>query len=247
MKTNAQEQALVDLLTAKGRDKTIAALIAAITPFAINEYRHGGAHEQWALKGSASRPLRAFWAMLAGVEYVTPEQIGAHADAMKKDASLKPLVICDKTHAPAGYKASIVKPLGGRDGEALRRVCALVVATCADKGRDRSQEGAELFALQVADAVHSAFPSPVAKPRDEAKAQADKLARSIRAIQDASVTLDDSAVDALRAVIAAHDALRAASKPASKPADKPTSTPTGADLTTAIADALTAAGIPETV
>ena len=125
---------------------------------------------------------------------------------------------------------------------AFRAVAQALTSELENKKRDTTKDGVDLFADTLETIVAGIIaPARAAAPvKDEAKAQADKLARAIRAIQDASVTLDDSAVDALRAVVAAHDAMRAAlAKPASKP--------TGDDLTTAIADAMTAAGIPETV
>ena len=126
---------------------------------------------------------------------------------------------------------------------AFRAVAQALTAELENKKRDTSEDACALLADTLETIVAGIIaPSRAPAAKDEAKAQADKLARAIRAIQDASATLEDSAVDALRAVIAAHDAMRAASKPASKP----TSTPTGDDLTTAIADAMTAAGIPET-
>ena len=122
---------------------------------------------------------------------------------------------------------------------AFRAVAQALTAELENKKRDTTEEGCDLFLAALETIVAGIIaPTRAAAPRDEAKAQADKIARAIRTIQDASVALDGAAVDALRAVIAAHDALRAAAKPASKPADA---------LTTAIADALTAAGIPETV
>ena len=123
---------------------------------------------------------------------------------------------------------------------AFRAVAQALMAELENKKRDTSEDACALLADTLETIVAGIIaPARAAATKDEAKAQADKLARAIRAIQDASATLDDSAVDALRAVIAAHDARRAANNP-------PT-TPTGADLTTAIADAMTAAGIPETV
>ena len=125
---------------------------------------------------------------------------------------------------------------------AFRAVAQALTAELENKKRDTSEDACALLA-DTLETIVAGIIAPARAPavKDEAKAQADKLARAIRAIQDASVTLDDSAVDALRTVIATHDAMRAAMAPASQPA------PTGADLTTAIADALTAAGIPETV
>ena len=124
---------------------------------------------------------------------------------------------------------------------AFRAVAQALTAELENKKRDTSEEACALLADTLETIVAGIIaPARAAVKKDESKAQADKLARAIRAIQDASATLDDSAVDALRAVVAAHDALRAAMA-------APTTTPTGADLTTAIADAMTAAGIPETV
>ena len=130
---------------------------------------------------------------------------------------------------------------------AFRAVAQALTAELENKKRDTTEEGCDLFlaALETIVAGIIAPARAAAEPKDETKVQADKLARAVRVIQDASVTLDDAMADALRAVLAAHDALRAAAKPASKPA-KPASKPADA-LTTAIADALTAAGIPETV
>lgn len=127
---------------------------------------------------------------------------------------------------------------------AFRAVAQALMAELENKKRDTSEDACALLADTLETIVAGIIaPARAAVKKDETKAQADKLARAIRAIQDASVTLDDSAVGALRAVVTAHDAMRAASKPTSTP----TTTPTGADLTTAIADAMTAAGIPETV
>ena len=125
---------------------------------------------------------------------------------------------------------------------AFRAVAQALSAELENKKRDTSDDACALLA-DTMETIVAGIIAPARAPaaKDEAKAQADKLARAIRAIQDASVTLDDSAVDALRAVIASHDAMRAAMAPASQPA------PTGDELTSAIADALTAAGIPETV
>lgn len=130
---------------------------------------------------------------------------------------------------------------------AFRAVAQALSAELENKKRDTSDDACALLA-DTLETIVAGIIAPARAPvaKDEAKAQADKLARAIRAIQDASATLDDSAVDALRAVVAAHDAMRAASTPASKPASKPATTPADA-LTSAIADALTAAGIPETV
>ena len=118
---------------------------------------------------------------------------------------------------------------------AFRAVAQALSAELENKKRDTSDDACALLADTLETIVAGIIaPARAQAVKDEAKAQADKVARAVRAIQDASVTLDDSAVDALRAVVAAHDAMRAAVKPADP-------------LTTAIADALTAAGIPETV
>ena len=122
---------------------------------------------------------------------------------------------------------------------AFRAVAQALTVELDNKKRDTSDDACALLADTLETIVAGIIaPARAAVKKDEAKAQADKLARAIRAIQDASATLDDSAVDALRAVVATHDAMRAAMA-------APTSA--GDDLTTAIADALTAAGIPETV
>ena len=119
---------------------------------------------------------------------------------------------------------------------AFRAVAQALTVELDNKKRDTSPEGVDLFADTLETIVAGIIaPARAAVAKDEAKAQADKMARAVRIIQDAASVLDDATVDALRAVIAAHDALRAAS------------TPTGDDLTAAIADAMTAAGIPETV
>ena len=125
---------------------------------------------------------------------------------------------------------------------AFRAVAQALTAELENKKRDTSEEACALLADTLETIVAGIIaPARAAAPvKDEAKAQADKLARAIRAIQDAAVTLDAADVDALRAVIASHDAMRAALA-------SPASTPTGDDLTAAIADAMTAAGIPETV
>lgn len=126
---------------------------------------------------------------------------------------------------------------------AFRAVAQALTSELENKKRDTTDEGCELFLAALETIVAGIIaPAREAKPaKDEAKVQADKLARAVRDIQNAATVLDDAAIDALRAVIKAHDALRAAAKPA-KPASKPADA-----LTTAIADAMTAAGIPETV
>ena len=131
---------------------------------------------------------------------------------------------------------------------AFRAVAQALMAELENKKRDTSDDACALLADTLETIVAGIIaPARAAVKKDETKAQADKLARAIRAIQDASVTLDDAAVDALRAVVAAHDAMRAASAASADKPSKPASTPTGDALTTAIADALTAAGIHETI
>lgn len=127
---------------------------------------------------------------------------------------------------------------------AFRAVAQALSAELENKKRDTSEEACALLADTLETIVAGIIaPARAAVKKDETKAQADKLARAIRAIQDASVTLDDAAIDALRTVIVTYEALRAqritpdALRSFDKPAD---------DLTTAIADAMTAAGIPET-
>ena len=215
--TTRNEAAALDVLTMKGAQLRHAGFCAAVLPLALHAYKHGSDKEQWSGKGSPARPLRGAWAHV-----FTPATSGR----LPADAAAR----------------------------AFRAVAQALMAELENKKRDTSDDACALLADTLETIVAGIIaPARVASAaKDEAKAQADKVARAIRAIQDASTVLDDSAVDALRAVVAAHDAMRAASAAsaakASKPADKastPTSTPADA-LTTAIADALTAAGIPET-
>lgn len=126
---------------------------------------------------------------------------------------------------------------------AFRAVAAALTVELDNKKRDTSDDACALLADTLETIVAGIIaPARAAPAKDEAKADAAKLARAVRAIQDASAALDSAAVDALRAVIAAHDAMAAAmAQHGATPA------PTSDELTTVIADAMTVAGIPETV